>query len=199
MTGFTTRCCTSVGDRIVRLVCVLGLVVTPLLAAASGENRVRYAEIVANEQAYVVNADFDLDLNPTLIDAISKGVSLYFVVEFQIERPRWYWFDEVVVTRRLQYRLNYHAITRTYRLSVGNLHQSFESLDAALRTLTRLRNWRIVEVRGLDSGTSYNAALRMRHDTSMLPRPFQVTAIGSRDWNLTTEWTRWTFLASPVR
>ena len=32
----------------------------------------------------------------------------------------------------------------------------------------------------------------MRLDTSQLPRPFQLTAVGSRDWNIGSDWYRWT-------
>lgn len=163
------------------------------------DGTIRYAEIVRGEDGYVVNADIALELNPRLEDAIARGVSLHFVAEFQIVRGRWYWFDDVVVERSLNYRLSYHAITRTYRLSIGNLHQSFDNLDAAVRTMQRIRNWHIVDANVLQSGVSYNAALRFRHDTRMLPRPFQVTAIGSRDWNLATDWMRWTFLAGTTR
>ena len=45
----------------------------------------------------------------------------------------------------------------------------------------RLRE--IAEPGALAKGTSYAAELRMRLDTSQLPRPFQVSAVGSRDWN----------------
>lgn len=176
---------------------VVMLAVLPHFATAAGE--VRYVEIVRGEDGYVVNADIDFELNPRLIDAVSRGVSLHFTAEFVIERPRWYWLDEVVVERSLHYRLSYHAITRTYRLSIGSLHQSFDTLDAALRTMQRIRNWHIIAADGLEPGVSYNAALRLKHDTSMLPRPFQVTALGNRDWNLGTDWTRWTFLAGTPR
>ena len=173
------------------------LLAVPLQGLA--DDSIRYAEIVRGEDGYVVNADIALELNPRLEDAISRGVSLHFVAEFQIVRGRWYWFDDVVVERSLNYRLSYHAITRTYRLSIGNLHQSFDNLDAAVRTMQRIRNWHIVDASVLESGVSYNAALRFSHDKGKLPRPFQVTAIGSRDWNLGTDWVRWTFLAGTTR
>jgi hypothetical protein len=38
-------------------------------------------------------AEFDLAFNPTLEEAIQKGVPLYFVFEFELSRPRWYWVD----------------------------------------------------------------------------------------------------------
>lgn len=197
MTASITRSCASAVEAFAARLLVVLLAALPHFASAAGE--VRYVEIVRGEDGYVVNADIDFELNPRLIDAVSRGVSLHFTAEFVIERPRWYWLDEVIVERSLRYRLSYHAITRTYRLSIGSLHQSFDTLDAALRTMQRIRNWHIVAADVLEPGVSYNAALRLKHDTSMLPRPFQVTALGNRDWNLGTDWTRWTFLAGTPR
>jgi hypothetical protein len=45
----------------------------------------------------------------------------------------------------------------------------------------------------VDSERVYIAALRLRLDTSQLPKPLQINALGSRDWNLTSDWYRWTF------
>ncbi len=198
MTASFTRCCASAFERALRGLLALGLVIV-FASAAFADAQVRYAEIVASEDGYVVNADIDVELNPRLVEAVMRGVALHFATEFVIERRRWYWFDEVVAERRLAYRLSYHAITRSYRLTVGNLHQNFDSLEAALLAMQRVRNWHIVESEGLEAGVSYNASLRFRLDTSMLPKPFQVTAIGSRDWNLATDWMRWTFLAGTTR
>lgn len=198
MTASITRSCKSVLERLRSGSLLAFLLLLPMFVFAS-ESRVRYADIVARDDGYVVNADFELDLNPRLIDAINRGVSLHFTAEFQVERPRWYWFNDTIVERSLDYRLSYHTITRSYRLSVGNLHQSFDTLDAALQTMLRIRNWHVVGLDTLESGVSYHAAVRMRHDTSMLPRPFQVTAIGSREWNVATDWLRWTFLAGTTR
>ncbi|NMF97808.1 DUF4390 domain-containing protein [Aromatoleum toluolicum] len=163
--------------------------------AALAEGRIDYAEIVSGDEGYVVNADIDLELNPRLVEAVNRGVSLYFSAQFVVERDRWYWLDEVVAERALNFRLTYNAIARSYRLSVGNFHQSFETLEAAVRTMQRIRNWQIVPVSELKVGTTYRAALRFQLDTNMLPKPFQVTAIGSSDWNLATDWLRWSFLA----
>ncbi len=174
-----------------------------LLAVASlpalADGRISYAEIVPSEEGYVVNADIDLDLNPRLVDAVARGVSLYFTADFVLERARWYWLDEVIAERSLDFRLSYHAISRSYRLSVGNFHQSFDTLDTAVRTMLRIRSWQIVPIDELEPGVSYSAALRFQFDTSLLPKPFQVTAIGSRDWNLGTDWLHWTFLAGAGR
>ena len=193
MTAFITRFFSSIARNGRTGLLALLFALASLSAIADG--RISYAEIVPSEEGYVVNADIDLDLNQRLADAVSRGVSLYFTADFVVERDRWYWLDEVIAERSLNYRLSYHAISRSYRLSVGNFHQSFDTLDAAIRTMLRIRSWQIVREDALEPGVSYTAALRFQLDTSLLPKPFQVTAIGSRDWNLGTDWLQWTFLA----
>lgn len=196
MVSFTRSCRSGLDALLAALMLIAVLMVAPLHAA---EPEIRYAEIVLREDGYVVNADIQLELNPRLVEAVNRGVALHFAAEFSIGQPRWYWLDESIAERRLEYRLSYHPITRSYRLSIGNLHRSFDTIDEAVRSMLRIRHWQIVPTERLQAGVSYNAALRFLHDTSLLPKPFQVTAIGSRDWNLATDWTRWTFLAGEIR
>ena len=192
MTASITRSSASGPERDVRFAVAALLLLWALSVRA--ESVIRSAEIVPGDGGYVLNADIAIDLNPRLIDVVTRGVSLYFTTEVLIERPRWYWLNETVARRSLDYRLYYHAITRSFRLSVGNLHQNFDELDEALRTMQRVRNWLVAETGVLQSGVSHEVSLRFRLDTSQLPKPFQVTAIGSNDWNVETEWVRWTFL-----
>lgn len=193
MTASTTPFCASRLERLLRHVAFVLLTCFAVLVRAD-DGAIRSAEIVRGEGGYVLNADIDIELNSRLVDAVSRGVSLYFTTELVIERPRWYWFNRVVVDRSLEYRLYYHAITRSYRLSIGSFHQSFDSLDAAVMTMRRVRNWQVADLATLEAGVSHQVAVRFRLDTSQLPKPFQVTAIGSRDWNLGTDWLHWTFL-----
>lgn len=167
-----------------------------LPAAAQSTASIRYAELLPADDQYVLNADISLELNPRLEEIVLRGIALHFVAECILTRGRWYWFDETIVERRIGYRLTYHALTQKYRLAIGALGQNFDTLGEALRTMTRLRNWSIVDRSRLRGGDSYNVSLRFRLDTEQLPKPFQVTAIGSRDWNLETDWSRWTFLAT---
>lgn len=192
MTASISRFFASAPERAPRILAVALVVLC--VSFAHAESVIRNAEIVPGDGGYVLNADIEIELNPRLVDVVARGVSLYFTTEVVIERPRWYWFNETVVRRSLDYRLSYHAITRSYRLSVGNLHQSFDELDDAVRTMQRVRNWLVAENGVLQAGISHEVALRFRLDTTQLPKPFQVTAIGSSDWNLGTEWAQWTFL-----
>lgn len=169
-------------------------------APARAENiEISRISLEGNDEGYALDADFDIELNPRIADAINKGVAMYFEVEFELTRKRWYWFDERPVSRQLMLRLSYHALTRQYRISRGALHQSFSSLPDALRVLSRVRSWQVLERAEVDAGTEYQAALRMRLDVSQLPKPFQVNALTSREWNLASEWRRWPFrIKAPV-
>jgi len=154
---------------------------------------VRYAGLEAVEDGYAVNAQFDVELTRPLEEALNNGVALYFVVEFELVRPRWYWFDERSVASRLQYRLTYHALSRQYRLWTGTLHQPFATLPEALRVLGLVRSWQVLERERVSNGSTYQAAVRMQLDTAQLPKPFQLTAITNRDWTLSSEWRRFAF------
>ena len=71
---------------------------------------------VAGRDDYWLSADVSVVLNPTLSDAVNRGVPLYFVLEAELLKPRWYWTDDRLVGKSRIYRLHYHAITRQYRL-----------------------------------------------------------------------------------
>lgn len=171
---------------------MLLLVFLPVLAWAA-EIDIAAPQVVAGEDGYVLSADFTFELNPRLEEAVTKGVVLYFVADFELTRPRWYWLDEKLISRSQTYRLSYHALTRQYRLSTGALHQSFSNLSDALRMLARLRNWVVIDKndKAIKVGEPYQAALRLRLDITQLPRPFQISALGNKEWSLSSDWKNW--------
>jgi hypothetical protein len=149
------------------------------------------AGLQPSEDGYILEADFEIALTAPLEDALNKGVPLYFTFEFEVIRPRWYWFNQRVAGARQQYRLSFNALTRQYRVGVRTLYQNFASLAEALEFMSRVRLREIVETADLAQGYTYIAGVRLRLDTSQLPRPFQITAIGSRDWSIGSDWHRW--------
>jgi uncharacterized protein DUF4390 len=189
MTASITRCCKKCS-----LLSALAALVFLLLAApvAQAEGiEIRRAALVAGEEGYFLEADFEVALNPTLADALNKGVPLYFLLEFEVIRPRWYWFNEKILKTQQQYRLSYNALTRQYRLGVGSLFHNFSELPEALDFLSRVRRRQVLEPGMLDQGSTYVAGVRMRLDVSQLPKPFQLNALASRDWNFGSEWYHW--------
>ena len=51
----------------------------------------------------------------------------------------------------------------------------------------------VARVDNLVHGARYEAMLRMRLDVNQLPKPFQLNALTSREWQLDSEPYRWSF------
>ena len=157
---------------------------------------VRDARLEAQDDGWVLRGEFALELSNRLEEAVNRGVPLYFVVEFELTRPRWYWLDEKAVVASQTYRLSYHALTQSYRLSAGSLYQSFPTLKEALRLLARPRV-PVFDRQKVAPGESYVAHARMRLDVAQLPKAFQINALTSREWTLESEWKKFPFRLEP--
>jgi hypothetical protein len=153
----------------------------------------RAAELQAGEDGYVLNAEFDVTINPTLEEALQKGLPLYFVLEFELLRSRWYWLDEKVVVNSTVYRVAWDALTRNYRVSSGLLRLNFNTIDEVQRFLSRVTGRQVARRDQLAPGARYEAAVRLMLDVNQLPKPFQVNALTSREWTLQSDWHRWSY------
>jgi hypothetical protein len=94
---------------------------------------------VAGRDDYWLSADLSVLLNPTLSDAVNRGVALYFVLEAELLKPRWYWTDDRLVGKSRIYRLHYHAITRQYRLQ--SLSANSQALVASGLSFSNPSSW----------------------------------------------------------
>ncbi len=173
------------------LVALLPLVPAPALADTVV---VRGAELRAEDDGYYLNAEFEFAINATFEEALHKGVPLYFVLEFELTRPRWYWLDEKALAYSIQYRVAWNALTRQYRVASGLLSLTFNSLDEVQRLLSRVTSREVARRDQLVPGARYEAAIRLRLDGNQLPKPFQVSALTSREWTLQSDWYRWSFV-----
>jgi hypothetical protein len=193
MTAFSMRCCRRLDLLGALLACWLAAIVAILPFSVHAQGiEIKKPVVTIMDDAYVLEAQFDIQLTPTLEEVLNKGVPLYFVLEFDLIRPRWYWFNDRVVSLQQQYKLQYNALTRQYRLGVGSLYQNFASLPEALEVMSRVRRRQEIEPGTLRKDTTYVAALRFRLDTSQLPKPFQLNALGSSQWHINSDWYRWT-------
>lgn len=175
------------------LLCLTALLLLPFAPLVRADTiAVKSAELRLEEDEYVLNAEFDFAINATLEEALQKGVSLYFVLEFELSRPRWYWVDEKVAQFATQYRVTFNPLTRQYRVTSGLLSQQVDSLEEVERLLARVLARPVIKRDALAKGTRYEAALRLRLDVAQLPKPFQINALALPDWSLQSQWYRWT-------
>ena len=175
------------------LVLLLGATIACAGPARADTIPVKSAELRIDEGEVLLNAEFDLNFNPTLEEALQKGIPLYFVLDFELTRSRWYWLDEKVAQASTTYRVSYTALTRQYRVSSGLLAQTFNTLEEVQRYIGRVTSRPVASASAVSKGVRYDAALRLRLDVNQLPKPFQVNALASREWTLSSDWHRWTF------
>ena len=145
------------------------------------------------EGEVLLNAEFDLALNPTLEEALQNGVPLYFVLETEIARPRWYWLDEKVHSTSTTWRVSYAPLSQQYRVASGLFSQNVGSIAEVERLIGRVTSRPIMRAADLSTGTRYEGAVRLRLDVNQLPKPFQVNALASREWQLASDWRRFPF------
>ncbi|MEW6118990.1 MAG: DUF4390 domain-containing protein [Pseudomonadota bacterium] len=165
-------------------------------ARAQEANAVRQAAIEATQQGYVLTADIDVVLNPTLAGALERGMHLYFLHEIEISRPRgWWWFDEDIAESVRRSHLYYHLLLRRYVVETGYATRTVNSLAEALALIGRVDDWQVLERGTLKAGERYDARLRLRLDSARLPRPLSIGAVSGHKWEYATPWHAWSFEA----
>jgi hypothetical protein len=85
-------------------------------------------------------------------------------------------------------------LTRQYRVASGLLSQTFDTLEEVERLIGRVNSRAIARVAELERGARYEVTVRLRLDVNQMPKPFQVSALGSREWQLASEPRRLTLV-----
>lgn len=161
--------------------------------AAAETIAVKSAVVRLQDDAFVMDAEFDFSLTAPLEEALVRGTPLYFVLETEVTRSRSYWFDERVNSPQFVRRLFFTALTNSYRVDTGRsvgTPSSYPTLDEALRQIRLVRGRTLLERRELKSGERYEVSLRLKLDTTQLPKPLQVNTLVSREWTLASDWYR---------
>ncbi len=149
--------------------------------------KLRQIQLEPIESNWLLNASYQIDLPTELGDAVRKGVNFHFLVELEVTRGRWYWFEERPIQAMKHIRLSYQPLTQQYRINGGGLTISTATLEEALLQLGSIGGWQVAELAALDNNKTYQGAIRMRLDLSHLPKPFQINALNAREWNLSSD------------
>jgi hypothetical protein len=193
-TASTMPCCTNQHKpprhlRVLQWVAVVMLCCGMSLAHAGNVVTDR-AELRLTDEGYQVTADFGISLDFVAEQALTHGIPLYFTSEFSLTRPRWYWLDEEVAHSEQSTKLSYNILTRQYRITRGALFQNFDSLEEALRVFGH-QVFPPIPISQVKPGGNYVASVRMSLDVTQLPKPLQVNALATKDWDIDSGWHRW--------
>lgn len=153
------------------------------------------AELFSDGQLQV-STRFTVELPPSLSEALLQGVALNFKLEFTLDKPRLIayridqgnWFGPL---SEMTFKLTYHPFTQRYRVAIGSFTNNYDSLSAALRAIGGIAGWQVLPPGKLAANTtpgSISAKVRLSLDLSHLPKPFQLNALGSTDWQLSSDW-----------
>ncbi|HEY9280428.1 MAG TPA: DUF4390 domain-containing protein [Eoetvoesiella sp.] len=175
--------------------CVTLALQAQTVAFAGSEQVVEVNPVVRDGKLYI-DADVDLDVTGDLRNVAQKGVPIYFTADLRIVATRWWWFDKVLVDEQLTWRVVYNALTRQWRIGAGELSLPESSLDNALSLIRNIRGWGVADIDKLEPGQEYYGRIRVRLDTSLLARPFQIDALNSSAWSLETPWKDFSFSVS---
>ena len=156
---------------------------------------IKTAEINSQFEAYFLNADFDLSFNDDLDEAIRKGIPINFVIEFELKKPRKYWFDEEVTKKTKEILLTYHALSKQFTLTESeNRLIAFDNLTQAKNELKKIKNWRIFDKSQIDDTEKYSAYLQVKLDQTKLPKQLQADITSNQEWQLASKQFQWTFV-----
>ena len=179
------------------MVCVC-LLWAPRTSAAASTEITQLRTERADDGVYL-SAIVRFDLPAVVEDALLKGIALFFVVEADIYRDRWYWTDPRVTSAARTLRLAYQPLTGRWRVNIvsglitsssglrATLNQNYETLPEALSAIQRLSRWKIAEASEVEPEAAYTLDLNFRLDLSQLPRPFQIGMVGQSEWDIATE------------
>lgn len=189
--------CRARAVSVLASLCLVGLLSLGQGLAQSTE--ITQFQVERVDEGLAVSTQLRFDLPPVVEDALLKGIPLFFVLEADTYRDRWYWTDQRVASTARTIRLAYQPLTRRWRVNVASgvisnsgglratLNQNYDSLDEALTGIQRLARWKFADNAELSHDGSYRVEFSFRLDLSQLPRPFQIGVAGQSDWAIAAQ------------
>ena len=168
-------------------------------AMAAAPTEITQLRTERTEDGVYLSAVVRFEVPAVVEDALLKGIAIYFVVEADVYRDRWYWTDLRVASAARTLRLAYQPLTGRWRVNIvsglitsssglrATLSQNYETLPEALSAIQRVSHWKIADTSEVEPGEQYMLNLNFWLDLSQLPRPFQIGVAGQRDWTISAQ------------
>ncbi|ASK27214.1 DUF4390 domain-containing protein [Neisseria chenwenguii] len=164
-------------------------------AAAEGIAATRANAAITGAGQLSVSSRFKTDLPEQLKQALRQGVTLNFVLNWQLSEPTVAAYKArlsqlIGDDGSIQYKLTFHPLTNRYRVTVGTFSTEYDTLENALRAVGAVVGWRVLAKGDLNgvSAKDTKAEIRLRLSAEKLPKPFQINSLNSKNWNLDSGW-----------
>jgi len=142
-----------------------------------------------------LSTQLEFELPVVVEEALQKGIPIYFVVQADLLRKRWYWADKKLASAQRHLRLSYHPLTQRWRLNITVnetsgaaqglvFNQNFDSLADAMASVRRIFRWKIADAVDLESDGKQIVDFHFQLDVAQLPRPLRIGTLGQSDWSV---------------
>lgn len=151
--------------------------------------------IERDEEGGYINANLAFELPASLEDALVRGMPITFLLQAEVMRERWYWYDKRASVVERYVRVSYQPLSRRWRVhqsaqpilssglgvSLGNSH---DSLKDALQAIQKINRWKFAEPSVLRADAKQRLDFRFSLDLTQLPQALQFGNLTSNDWAL---------------
>ena len=190
------------GDRRLRdSACLILLLFTNVMLGACSSERQNSFRILnvtthSNQGQRLVDARITFDFSSSVREALENGVALTVFVDLELQTQGQLW-ETTLASRRAGQRIQIHALSKQYRvknLATGKTrtYRSFTDMSANIGII---KNLYLIDEPQLVAGHHYRIKAQASLDIESLPSPLRPLAYLSAAWQLSSDWTTWSFQA----
>ena len=183
----------SLNNKTFVLLCFIASLMPASVYSDSPGVTVKNAETSLLGGDYVLAADIDYQLSDKATQALRNGVSLFWTYQFKVQEQRNYLWNKTLVEKSVRYRIQYHALLNMYRVrnESNGAVDNFSTLQAALDSLSTVRNLRLIEKAKISNKEEYIAGMKVTFERDALPLPLRPIAYINPQWYLSSDWYTW--------
>ncbi len=175
---------------------VLGALCDLPLSTARAEDSpitVELVDLSLEGSRYLLSANIDYRLTNIALEALQKGIPLYWDVRIKLVHQRQWLWDRRIIHFNVRYRIHYRALLNRYlvtNISTGE-NESFVTLSTALSYMATIRKLTVFDQAMLIPGERYALGIKVRFDHETLPLPLRPVSYFNPHWQLSSDWYLW--------
>ena len=168
------------------IVFIVGSVFYSLSLAATVKNIiVNDLSITQDNKDIFVDFDQELYLTSKMIHGLKNGIILVFDINFILTKDIPYWFDDIILVKKSQYKIKYRNLLEKFEVvDINGEKLFFKDLPAALKYLKIVKKWYVGTLN--EKEKKLLASLRIQLNKNHLPKPLQIN-IKDKIWDFQPE------------
>ena len=168
------------------IIFLVGNIFYSLSLAATVKNIiVNDLSIAQDNKDIFVDFDQELYLTSKMIHGLKNGIILVFDINFILTKDIPYWFDDIILVKKSQYKIKYRNLLEKFEVvDINGEKLFFKDLPAALKYLKIVKKWYVGTLN--EKEKKLLASLRIQLNKNHLPKPLQIN-IKDKIWDFQSE------------